>query len=47
MLTVLLGATLFSEGILDMCTVFTTVKIIRNQKPDDIDSYYEENRRTI
>ncbi|MCI8590492.1 MAG: hypothetical protein HFE77_07280 [Clostridiales bacterium] len=42
-LTVLFGATLLSEGILNMSTVFTTVKIIKNQVPDDIDSYYEES----
>ena len=42
-LTMLFGTTLLSEGILNMSTVFTTVKIIKNQVPDDIDSYYEES----
>ena len=42
LLTVLFGVALLSEGILNMSTAFTTVKIIRNQMPDDIDSYYKE-----
>ena len=42
LLTVHFGVALLSEGIINMSTAFTTVKIIRNQMPDDIDSYYKE-----
>lgn len=35
-LMVLLGVTLLVEGVLNLCTVLTTVKIIRHQVPDDV-----------
>ena len=39
----LLGASLLADGILNLTTVLTTVKIIRNQYPDKIDdSSFEE-----
>lgn len=42
-LTVLIGITLLSEGILNLSTVLTAVKIIKHQKPDVIEAdYYEE-----
>ena len=42
-LTVLLGISLLSEGILNLYTVISTVRIIRNQKPDTIEAeFYEE-----
>lgn len=41
-LTVLIGISLLSEGILNFSTVITAVKIIRHQKPDIIDVDYEE-----
>lgn len=43
-LTVMLGVTLVFEGILNLCTVLTSVKIIRHQMPDEIDTdYYNES----
>lgn len=33
-LTVILGISLLAEGILNLCTMLTTVKIIRHQKPN-------------
>jgi uncharacterized membrane protein HdeD (DUF308 family) len=45
MLTVLLGVSLLSEGILNLITVLTAVKIIRHQQPDTIEvEYYEERK---
>lgn len=41
-LTVLLGISLLSEGILNLCTVIATVLIVRNQQPDVVDVEYEE-----
>ena len=41
-LTIILGVTLLSEGILNLGTVITAVKITRNQKPDIIEVDYEE-----
>lgn len=34
---VLLGSALLADGVLNLITVLTTVKIIRNQYPDKID----------
>ncbi len=42
LLMVFFGFALLLEGILNMSTAITTVKIIRNQFPDNINSYYEE-----
>lgn len=41
-LTVLLGISLLAEGILNLCVVVSTVKIIKNQQPDIIDGGYCE-----
>lgn len=42
-LTVLLGISLVSEGILNLYTIVSMVRIIRNQRPDTIDAeFYEE-----
>ncbi len=42
-LTVLLGISLLSEGILNLYTVISTVRIIRHQRPDTIEAeFYEE-----
>ena len=35
-MTILLGASLLADGILNMCVAISTVKIIRHQMPDDI-----------
>lgn len=43
LLTIFFGIALLSEGILNISTALTTVKIIENQMPDNIDSYYEES----
>ena len=43
-LTVLLGISLLSEGILNLYTVISTVRIIRNQKPDTIEAEFYEMR---
>jgi len=37
-LSVLLGISLLLEGILNLCTVISTVRIIKNQLPDVIDA---------
>ena len=37
-LTVLLGVSLLAEGILNLCTVISTVRIIKNQQPDIIEA---------
>ena len=42
LLTALSGAALFSEGILHLCVALSTVKIIKNQYPDNIDTYHSE-----
>ena len=42
LLTVLLGVALFAEGILNLCVAVCTVKIIKNQYPDVIDTSYKE-----
>lgn len=41
-LTVLLGIALFAEGILSLCVVVSTVKIVENQWPDTVESRYDE-----
>lgn len=42
-LTVLVGITLLAEGLLNLCTVITSVKIIHYQQPDVIEAdFYEE-----
>lgn len=41
-LTVLLGVSLLSEGILNLCTVVSTVRIIKNQHPDVIKAEFYE-----
>jgi len=41
LLTMLLGAALCIEGILNICVAVYTVKIVKNQYPDIIDSDYE------
>lgn len=49
LLTVLLGISLLSEGILNLCVAISMVKIIRHQQPDIIDIEYhevEENYRS-
>lgn len=44
-ITVLTGAALLLEGILNLSVVITSVKIVRNQKPDMIEiEYYEERK---
>lgn len=42
MLTVLLGISLLSDGVLNLCVVISTVKIIKNQYPDVIEADYCE-----
>lgn len=41
---VMLGITLISEGVLNIGTVLTAVRIIKNQQPDIIDVEYEERK---
>lgn len=42
LLTVLLGAALLAEGVLNLCVAVSTVKIIKNQRPDVIETEYFE-----
>ncbi len=42
-LTVFLGITMLAEGILNLSTVITAVKIVKNQKPDVIDAEFYES----
>ncbi len=42
LLMIILGITLLSEGILNLGTALTAVKIVRNQKPDIIEVEYRE-----
>lgn len=44
-LTVLVGITLLAEGILNLCTVITSVKIIHHQKPDVIETNFDNERK--
>ncbi len=41
-LTVLLGISLLSEGVLNLCVALSTVKIIKNQYPDVIEAEFYE-----
>ena len=41
-LMVLLGISLLSEGILNLITAITAIKIIKHQRPDTIEGYGEE-----
>lgn len=40
--SILLGLSLLSEGILNLSTAITAVKIVKNQQPDIIEGDYEE-----
>ena len=42
LLTVLLGAALLAEGVLNLCVAVSTVKIVKNQRPDVIETEYFE-----
>ena len=44
LLMILLGITLLSEGILNISTVVTAVKIIKHQQPDAIETTFYEER---
>lgn len=45
LLTIFLGITLLSDGILNLNAVITSVKIVKNQKPDVIEiDYYKERK---
>lgn len=47
MLTVLLGISLLSDGVLNLCVAISTVKIVKNQYPDVIEAdYYEMEDET-
>lgn len=43
-LTVLLGISLLSEGILNLCVAVSTVKIVKHQYPDVIDADFYSHR---
>ncbi len=43
-LTVMLGAALLAEGVLNLCVALSTVKIVKNQRPDVIETEYFEVR---
>lgn len=43
-LTVLLGAALLAEGVLNLCVALSAVKIVKNQQPDVIETDYFEVR---
>ncbi len=43
-LTALLGAALLAEGVLNLCVALSTVKIVKNQQPDVIETEYFEVR---
>ncbi len=45
LLIMLLGASLFSDGILNLSVVLTAVKIIRHQQPDIIETFDYEERK--
>ena len=42
LLTVLLGLALLAEGVLNLCVALSTVKIVKNQQPDVIETEYYE-----
>lgn len=39
-ITALMGAAILAEGLLNLCTVLSAVKIIKHQKPDVIDAKF-------
>ena len=41
-MTVFLGISLFSEGVLNLCVALSTVKIVKNQYPDAVDVEYRD-----
>lgn len=43
-LTVLVGISLLAEGVLNLCVALSTVKIVKNQQPDVIETDYYEVR---
>lgn len=48
LLTILLGAALLAEGILNLCVAVSTVKIVRHQRPDVIEvTSYEVEEETL
>ena len=48
LLTILLGAALLAEGILNLCVAVSTVKIVRHQQPDVIEvTSYEVEDETL
>lgn len=44
-LTMLLGVSLLAEGILNLCVVVSTVKIVKHQQPDVIECEFRELRK--
>ena len=42
LLTELLGVSLLAEGGLNLCVALSTVKIVRNQRPDVIEADFRE-----
>ena len=44
LLVVALGAALLAEGVLNLCVALSTVKIVKNQRPDVIETEYFEVR---
>lgn len=48
LLTILLGAALLAEGVLNLCVAVSTVKIVRHQRPDVIEvTSYEVEDETL
>lgn len=48
LLTILLGAALLAEGILNLCVAVSTVKIVRHQRPDVIEvTSFEVEEETL
>ena len=48
LLTVLLGAALLAEGVLNLCVALSTVKIVNHQRPDVIEvSSFEVEDETL
>ena len=48
LLTILLGAALLAEGILNLCVAVSTVKIVSHQRPDVIEvTSYEVEEETL
>lgn len=43
-LTVLIGITLLSEGLMNLSTVITAVKIIKHQQPDVIEFDFNDQK---